>query len=263
MRVRVNRRGGSRRPRRARSRGTARPPRPCGPRARRGAPRRSAGARRAAPAVRPCGALVDQPEPELDVTEQPALVGRRVNAGPAAELEHAADVVDERRGEQQVGSQPRMQLRGLAAERRHADRVLEQPARVGVVVVRRRRVRARGRDRRARPAPSRSGPGCDDVRDEELEEAGELVGVAAEPSASATPGSTSAVSSERTSSCRRSRKRSTRPSTRTASPSPKRPSSSSTSLQTRASIFPVGSTSSSARYEAPPRVRSFRFVLTA
>src|SRR5205085_6702375 len=47
-------------------------------------------------------------------------------------------------------------------------------------------------------------------------------------------GSSAAASSERTSSWSRSRKRSTRPSTRTASPSPTRPSSSSTSDQTRA-----------------------------
>ena len=42
---------------------------------------------------------------------------------------------------EQVRAQARVELRGLAAERRHADRVLEQPARIGVVAVWRRRQR--------------------------------------------------------------------------------------------------------------------------
>ncbi len=101
------------------------------------------------------------------------------NAGPAAELDRAADVVHECRREQQVGAQPRMELRRLAAERRDADRVLQQPAGVGVVVVGRRRVggevavgehRLHGRgQRRVR-----------DLGDEEVEEARDLVGIAAD-----------------------------------------------------------------------------------
>ena len=58
-------------------------------------------------------------------------------------------------------------------------------------------------------------------------------------------------------------KRSTRPSTRTASPSPKRWSSRSTSFQTRASTRPLASASSSARYAAPARVRRRSFFVTA
>ena len=55
----------------------------------------------------------------------------------------------ERGREQQVGAQARVELRGLAAERRDADRVLEQAARVGVV-------RLGGRERAERGASCES-----------------------------------------------------------------------------------------------------------
>ena len=85
-------------------------------------------------------ALLDQPEPEVHVTEQPPF-GSRGEGRPRPELECAPDVVDERRGEQQVTAEPRVQLRRLPGERRDTDRVLEQAARIGVMVVCRRRVR--------------------------------------------------------------------------------------------------------------------------
>ena len=110
------------------------------------------------------------------MAEQPPLVGDR-EGGPAAELERAADVVQQRGREQEVLAKPRMQLRRLAAERGDADRVLEQAARVGVVVVRRRRVGgevAVGEHR----AHRRGEPGVGELGDEELEEACELVAVA-------------------------------------------------------------------------------------
>src|SRR5207247_5661428 len=77
-------------------------------------------------------AFLDQAQAEMHVTEEPTLGGRR-EGGPATELERPADVVEERGGEQQIGAQARVELSGLAAERRHADRVLEEPARVRVV----------------------------------------------------------------------------------------------------------------------------------
>ena len=80
------------------------------------------------------GALLDQPQPEVDVPEQPALVGRRERR-PARELDRTPDIVDERRRQHELGAQARMELRRLAAERRDADRVLEQAAGVGVMVV--------------------------------------------------------------------------------------------------------------------------------
>ena len=82
--------------------------------------------------------LLDQPDAEVDVPEQPAFRGRR-EAGRRPKLDGSPRVVDERRGEQEVGAEPRMELCDLAADRRHADGVLQQPARVPVVSVRRRR----------------------------------------------------------------------------------------------------------------------------
>ena len=78
------------------------------------------------------GALLDQPRAEVDVAEKPAL-GRLPEPRAGLELDGAADVVQEGCGEQQVGTEPWVQLAQLAADRRDADRVLEQPA--GVVVV--------------------------------------------------------------------------------------------------------------------------------
>ena len=78
--------------------------------------------------------FLDHPEPEVDVAEQPSLLAL-AERRPATQLAGAADVVQQRRGEQQVGAKPGVELRGLAAERRDADRVLEQPAGVSVVAV--------------------------------------------------------------------------------------------------------------------------------
>lgn len=83
-------------------------------------------------AVEILGAGLDQADPELDVAKEPALVGRP-EGGRTPELDCSAGVVQERRGDKQVGSQPRMDLSGVPADRPHGDGVLEQPA--GVVVV--------------------------------------------------------------------------------------------------------------------------------
>jgi hypothetical protein len=105
-----------------------------------------------------CGGaeLLEHSQPEVDVAEQAPLLGRREH-GRRAELARAADVVDERRGHQEVGAQPRMDLAELAAERRHADRVLEQAAGVRVVAVRGRRIRAQ---RRVRECPRDDAAQC-------------------------------------------------------------------------------------------------------
>ena len=68
------------------------------------------------------------------MAEQRSL-GGRTKRGSAAELANPSDVVEERCREQEVGAEPRVQLCRLAAERRHADGVLEQAARVAVVAV--------------------------------------------------------------------------------------------------------------------------------
>jgi hypothetical protein len=72
-----------------------------------------------------------------DRGSRPSAVCR--NPGPGLELDGAADVVQQGGGEQQVGAQPRMELTELATDGRDTDRVLEQPAGVGVVPIRCRR----------------------------------------------------------------------------------------------------------------------------
>jgi len=127
------------------------------------------------------GTLLDQPRAEVDVTEQSPL-GRLPEPRPGLELDGAADVVQQGGGEQQVGAQPRMELTELATDGRDTDRVLEQPAGVGVVPI---------RCRRQCPEPSpdlivaedRSDelaqPVVGDFAGQELEEAVELVRVSA------------------------------------------------------------------------------------
>jgi uncharacterized protein (DUF1015 family) len=80
-------------------------------------------------------ALLDHPQPEMDVAQQSALV-RRSERRPRTELADPPDVVQERSGQHDVVTQSRMELRRLPAERRHADRVLEEATRVAVVPVR-------------------------------------------------------------------------------------------------------------------------------
>ena len=70
------------------------------------------------------GAFLDHPQAEVDVTEQPALLGT-AERGPALELERPAQVVEQRSRKHQIGAQTRMQLRGLAAQGRYPDGVLE------------------------------------------------------------------------------------------------------------------------------------------
>ena len=73
----------------------------------------------------------------MHVAEQAALLGRP-EGRRTAQLAHAAQVVQERRGEQQVGAEARVELRGLAGEGRDADGVLEQAAGIRVMRLRRR-----------------------------------------------------------------------------------------------------------------------------
>src|SRR5919204_6372983 len=114
----------------------------------------------------------------MDMAEKAPLL-RLPEDGPAAELERPADIVEKRRREQQVGAEPRVELRRLAAERRHADGVLEQPAGVRVVVLEGRREvtqRAAGEHSLDRLPQAR----VRDLGRQELEEAFELVRVAPE-----------------------------------------------------------------------------------
>ena len=126
-------------------------------------------------------ALLDQAQAEVNVPEQAPLV-RGTEGRPASQLDRAADVVQERGREQEVGAQSRMELSHLAADRRDADRVLQEPTGVAVVTF----------DRcRKRPEPGtevvvadeapdcRLETGVRDLAGEELEKPLELVGIAA------------------------------------------------------------------------------------
>ena len=114
--------------------------------------------------------------------EQAALV-RGAEDRPAGELEGPAGIVQDGRGQEQVGAQARVQLRRLAAERGHADRVLEEAARVGVMAV-------GGGGQASQLTPkvhvvhetggSRTQSRVRDLAREELEEAVELVGVSSQ-----------------------------------------------------------------------------------
>ena len=186
------------------------------------------------------------------MAEQASLLGRAERRA-GSELARAADVVEERGGEQEVGAEARVELRSLAAERRDADRVLEQPAGVAVVAVgagRGKRPQSaagparRGRTSRRRPAR----PGCVISAARNSRKPSSSSASRRSAASARRDRRPRAASTARTWTWSRPPKRSTRPSTRTASPSPKRGSSSSTSFQTRASIRPLASTSSSARY---------------
>jgi hypothetical protein len=123
--------------------------------------------------------LLEGAQPEVDVAQQASLIGRREERRPA-ELLDAADVVDERRGDEQVGRQSRVDLGQLAGERRDADRVLEQAACIRVVAVGCRGVGPEwGLGERTRNDVAK--PFVVYLGDEELEEALELGRISAHP----------------------------------------------------------------------------------
>jgi len=128
-----------------------------------------------------CATFLDHAQSEVHVPEQPALLCL-AKGRARSELRDPSEVVQQGSRQQQVRAQARVQLCRLAADRRHADRVLEQTARV-------RMVRVCGRQ----PAHRRSQrfvgeEAADDCRQsrmrdlacEELDEAVELVGIAAQ-----------------------------------------------------------------------------------
>ena len=120
------------------------------------ASRRASAARRATPRH----PLLQHPLADLHVAEQPALLAD-AEVGAVRELARLADVVHERRRDQQVGVELDVQQARLLRERRDRDRVLQQPAEVGVVPAARARrapPRARAaRRRRAGPPAALSG----------------------------------------------------------------------------------------------------------
>ena len=135
---------------------------------------------RAALVEDPRRALAQQTQADLDVAEQPALRAA-LDRGAVGELARLADVVDDRRRDQEVRVEPRVAERELLRERRDGDRVLEQAAEVGVVA-RARAGRAAQLGAEARVGEERveqaAVAGVGDLAREMLEEAVELVEVA-------------------------------------------------------------------------------------
>jgi hypothetical protein len=129
------------------------------------------------------GTLFDQPQAEVYVPEEPSLIGLP-ERGASLELAGATDVMEQRRCNQEICPQARVQLRCLAAECRHPDRVLEQASRVRVMYLGRSRKLAEPfAQRRVREEPANGlfQAGVRDLVAEKVEEAVELVRVAAEP----------------------------------------------------------------------------------
>ena len=128
-------------------------------------------------------AFLDHPQAEVDMAEQAALVGLPERRA-ARELSSSADVVEERRGEEEIGAQTRMELRRLSTQRRDSHRVLEEASRIPVMPVSSRCWESA--ERRANIAVAhervheRREARVRDLRGEEVEEPVELVGVPAE-----------------------------------------------------------------------------------
>ena len=118
----------------------------------------------------------------MDVAEESSLV-RRSERRAWTKLADPADVVQERRGQHDVVAEPQLELCRLSAQRRHADRVLEEASRVAVVPVRGRGGQGAKGLSDGRIANERVDDGgkalVRDFGGEELEEAVELVGIAA------------------------------------------------------------------------------------
>ena len=79
------------------------------------------------------------------MTEQPPLFGQ-TDLSSVGELTRPPQVVGDRRGQQQVAVEPRVQLAALVRQRGHGHRVLEQAAQIGMVTA----------ARAGRPAPLRA-----------------------------------------------------------------------------------------------------------
>ena len=213
--------------------------------------------------VEAVGPLLDHPQAEMNVPEQAALVGGTERRA-APELAHPSDVVQERCREDDVRTEPLVQLGRLAHQRGHTHRVLEQAARVRVMGLRRRQLPERlaqlrvGRERTDDGRQARMG----DLARQELEKPVELVGISAQPG-----GESRGVVVRRLDRADLELK----PVVETLDPPEhtdgvafgKRPSSSSTSFQIRPSIRPVGSTSSSANRERPSASSGAASVATA
>src|ERR1700730_7007663 len=78
------------------------------------------------------GMLGDDPQAELDVPEEAPLTAA-LDLRSVGELARLAEIVDDRRREQQVAVEAGVKYAQLEHEGRHGDGVLEQAAEVGMV----------------------------------------------------------------------------------------------------------------------------------
>ena len=123
--------------------------------------------------------FLDEPQAEVDVSEQLAFGGREKER-PAVELADAPAVVQQRGGEQDVRSQSRVELGRFAAERRNRHRVLDQAAGVRVMCVGSRRQSAQAGAEigvASEPPDESAEAGMRDLAGEKLEETVELLDV--------------------------------------------------------------------------------------
>ena len=127
-----------------------------------------------------CRPLLDHPQAEVYVAEQPSLLGL-YERRPGPELANPAYVVQQRGGEEEIAPQTWVKLERLAAQGRDTDRVLEQATGVPVVPVRarsRKRAQALANVSVADERPDqRRQARVRDLAREEVEEPVELVGV--------------------------------------------------------------------------------------
>ena len=82
--------------------------------------------------LEPSGVRLDRADPELNVSEQTSFL-RRPERRSRAQLECPARVVEQRGRDEEVAAEPLMHLRGLAAQSRHRDGVLEKASRIDMV----------------------------------------------------------------------------------------------------------------------------------
>jgi hypothetical protein len=82
----------------------------------------------------PARAILDQAQAEMDMAEEFAFV-RGQEERAAVELAGPADVVQERRGDEQVAAQAWVELCDIATDRRHRDGVLQEAPGIGMVAL--------------------------------------------------------------------------------------------------------------------------------
>jgi ribosomal protein S18 acetylase RimI-like enzyme len=123
--------------------------------------------------------LLDQAQAQVDVAEEASFLGRPKRRR-SPQLADPTDVVQQRRGEQQVGAKPRVQLRRLPREGGHAHRVLEQPAGIRVMALRSGQRPQRSPHGRilGEGADETGEPGVRELGREKVEESVELVRIA-------------------------------------------------------------------------------------